>query len=85
VVKKVYRLPLIGTTSFVIVIAFIAVLLGIPGVTPETPGVQTTLKPAVFRKLATKGFRIGSLGIDVPVQTILDAAAAFTGGRLVAC
>jgi hypothetical protein len=62
----------------------IVIFRGVPGVTPETPGVQTTLKPAVFRKLATKGFRIGSVGIDVPVQTILDATAAFTGGRLVA-
>jgi hypothetical protein len=62
----------------------IVIFRGFPGVTPESTGVQTTLKPAAFRKLATKGFRVGSLGIDVPVQTILDATAAFTAGRLVA-
>ena len=62
----------------------IAIFMVVPGVTPESPGVQTTIKPGVFRLLAKKGFRIGSAGIDVPVQTILDASAAFTAGRLVA-
>jgi hypothetical protein len=62
----------------------IAIFRVFPGVTGENPGVQTTVKPALFRLLAKKGFRIGSAGIDVPVQTILDATAAFTGGRLVA-
>lgn len=62
----------------------IAIFRVAPGVTAESPGVQTTIKPGVFRLLTKKGFRIGSAGIDVPVQTILDAAAAFTGGRLVA-
>jgi hypothetical protein len=62
----------------------IAIFRAYDGVTPQSPGVHTTLKPAVFRVLAKKGFRIGSAGIDVPVQTILDATAAFTAGRLVA-
>jgi hypothetical protein len=62
----------------------IAIFRVAPGVTAESPGVQTTIKPALFRLLTKKGFRIGSAGIDVPVQTILDATAAFTGGRLVA-
>lgn len=61
----------------------IAIFRVAPGVTDHSPGVQTTIKPGVFRLLTKKGFRIGSAGIDVPVQTILDAAAAFTGGRLV--
>ena len=52
--------------------------------TPETPGVVTTLKPAVFKQLLKKGYQLGSAGIDVPIQTVLDAAAAFTQGRLVA-
>jgi hypothetical protein len=62
----------------------IAIFRIAPGVTPESPGVQTTITPGVFPMLAKKGFRIGSAGIDVPVQTILDATAAFTAGRLVA-
>jgi hypothetical protein len=62
----------------------IAVYRLLPGVTPDGPGVHTTVKPAVFGILAKKGFRIGGAGIDVPVQTILDATAAFTAGRLVA-
>lgn len=55
-----------------------------PGVTHESPGVNTTVSPAVFRYLSKKGFRIGSAGIDTPIQTIADATAAFTAGRLVA-
>jgi hypothetical protein len=62
----------------------IAIFRVAPGVTPQSPGVQTTITPGTFRVLAKKGFRIGSAGTDVPVQTILDATAAFTAGRLVA-
>jgi hypothetical protein len=62
----------------------IAIFRLAPGVTAESPGVHTTVKPALFRVLAKKGFRIGSAGIDVPMQTIMDATAAFTSGRLVA-
>ena len=62
----------------------IAIFRVAEGVTPDSPGVETTIKPGIFRLLAKKGFRIGSAGIDVPVQTILDATAAFTAGRLVA-
>ncbi|MDN4640003.1 hypothetical protein QCD70_07090 [Agreia sp. PsM10] len=62
----------------------IAIFRTVHGVTPDSPGIQTTIKPGIFRLLAKKGFRIGSAGIDVPVQTVLDATAAFTGGRLVA-
>lgn len=54
------------------------------GVTPESAGVRSMLSAADFRVLATKGFRLGSVGIDVPVETIAAAAAAFTAGRLVA-
>ncbi|PPF61861.1 hypothetical protein C5E11_13355 [Clavibacter michiganensis] len=62
----------------------IAVFRLMPGVTPDGPGVHTTVKPNVFGILAKKGFRIGAGGIDVPLQTVLDATAAFTAGRLVA-
>jgi hypothetical protein len=55
-----------------------------PGTTADTPGVESTLKPADFRYLVKKGYKLGSAGIDVPIQTVLDAAAAFTRGRLVA-
>jgi len=52
-------------------------------VTAVSPGVQTAIKPRIFRYLVKRGFRIGSVGINVPMQTILDATAAFTAGRLV--
>ena len=53
-----------------------------PSTTPSTPGVASTLPPAAFKQLIKKGFRLGSAGIDVPMQTVLDASAAFTQGRL---
>lgn len=62
----------------------IAIFRLLPGVAPDSPGVQTTLAPRVFGVLVKKGFRVGSAGIDVPVQTVLDASAAFTAGRLIA-
>lgn len=62
----------------------IAIFRIFEGVDPQSPGVQTTIKPRIFKLLAKKGFRVGSAGIDVPIQTILDATAAFTGGRLMA-
>lgn len=51
--------------------------------TPETPGVVSTLAPSAFTQLLTRGYQLGSAGIDVPMQTVVDAAAAFTQGRLV--
>ncbi len=54
------------------------------GITHDSPGVQTSMTPAAFRRLCAKGFHIGAAGIDVPIEAILDAAAAFTAGRLVA-
>lgn len=54
----------------------------VPDLKPTSPGVTTTLPPQYFRMLVKKGFRLGSAGIDVPTQTIADAAAAFTSGRL---
>ncbi|MBF4632833.1 hypothetical protein ITJ38_00265 [Agreia pratensis] len=54
------------------------------GVTRDSAGVQTTITPKMFPRLSTQGFSIGGAAIDVPMQTILDATAAFTGGRLVA-
>lgn len=53
------------------------------GVHGDTPGVHTTMKPAAFRRLSKVGFHLGSVGIDVPVETILEATARFTDGRLV--
>jgi hypothetical protein len=55
-----------------------------PSTTPDTPGVVSTLPRAAFNQLVKKGFRLGSAGIDVPMQTVLDASAAFTQGRLTA-
>lgn len=54
----------------------------VPGVTPSSPGVRTTLTPALFGTIAKRGFPIGSAGVATPVETIADAARAFTGGRL---
>ena len=51
-------------------------------VTRDSPGVHTSLKPALFRRMCKKGIPFGQTSIDVPVETILDAAAAFTAGRL---
>jgi hypothetical protein len=48
------------------------------------PGVSTTIKPAHLRRLAKGGLCLGSAGIDVPIDTILEATARFTNGRLVA-
>ena len=55
-----------------------------PSTTPSSAGVTSTLPPAAFKLLVKKGFRLGSAGIDVPMQTVLDASAAFTQGRLTA-
>jgi len=55
-----------------------------PSTTPSSAGVTSTLPPAAFKQLVKKGFRLGSAGIDVPMQTVLDASAAFTQGRLTA-
>jgi hypothetical protein len=55
-----------------------------PSTTPSSPGVTSTLPPAAFKHVVKKGFRLGSAGIDVPMQTVLDASAAFTQGRLTA-
>ncbi|MBG6237367.1 asparagine N-glycosylation enzyme membrane subunit Stt3 [Mycetocola sp. CAN_C7] len=54
------------------------------GVSPETAGVETTLAPGGFALLNKRGFQLGSAGIDTPIQTIADATAAFTAGRLLA-
>jgi hypothetical protein len=54
-----------------------------PSTTPETPGVTSTLAPSVFKQLLKRGYQLGSAGINVPMETVLDAAAAFTQGRLV--
>lgn len=54
------------------------------GLTPTSPGVQTSLSPQIFGVLVKRGFQIGSAGVSTPPETILDATRAFTGGRLVA-
>ncbi|MET0932276.1 MAG: hypothetical protein ABWX56_01070 [Mycetocola sp.] len=52
------------------------------GTGPDTDGVDSTLSPAAFALLAKRGFQVGSAGVDTPIQTIADATAAFTSGRL---
>lgn len=52
------------------------------GIGPTTPGVRSELSPALFRRLAKRGLRIGSAAIDVPVDTLLSATATLTHGRL---
>jgi len=52
------------------------------GLTAQSPGVQSSVPPKAWRSLTKKGFRIGSAGVDVPVQTIVDVAVALTNGRL---
>jgi hypothetical protein len=54
----------------------------VDGATGETTGVRSDLDPALFRRLTKRGLQIGSAGIDVDVDTILAATAAFTQGRL---
>lgn len=54
----------------------------VPGVSTTSPGVRTTLAPALFATIAKRGFAIGSAAVATPVETIADAARAFTGGRL---
>jgi len=53
-----------------------------PGTTPTTPGILSEITAAQFTVIAKKGFQIGSAGVDVPIQIIVDAASAFTDGRL---
>ncbi|RUQ96938.1 hypothetical protein [Labedella endophytica] len=54
----------------------------VAGVGPASPGVGGDLPEADFHRVAKRGAQLGSVGIDVPVDTILAATAAFTGGRL---
>lgn len=55
-----------------------------PRLQAGAPDVRSTMKPAHLRRLITRGAQLGSLGIDVPVETVLAATSAFTNGRLVA-
>jgi len=52
------------------------------GVTGTTEGVRSTLAPKHQRVISRLGLQVGSAGIDVPVETIAAATAAFTHGRL---
>ncbi|WP_285034850.1 hypothetical protein [Plantibacter sp. ME-Dv--P-095] len=54
----------------------------LPGVTAQSPGVTTTLSQAAFARLAKLGFQVGEVAIDTPIDTLLAASGAFTGGRL---
>ncbi|RUQ96937.1 hypothetical protein [Labedella endophytica] len=53
------------------------------GVTAETPGVRSDLSRKHVRLITRRGLQIGSAGIDVSIDTIVAATAAFTQGRLV--
>ncbi|MBF4569096.1 hypothetical protein ITJ57_10000 [Plantibacter sp. VKM Ac-2880] len=50
--------------------------------TAQSPGVTTTLPQAAFARLAKLGFQVGEVAIDTPLDTLLAASRAFTGGRL---
>ncbi|PSL37669.1 hypothetical protein CLV49_1276 [Labedella gwakjiensis] len=54
----------------------------VDGLTPSSPGVASDVAPAIFQRLVKRGLQLGSVGIDVPVDTILAATAAFTQGRV---
>jgi hypothetical protein len=40
------------------------------------------LIPRAFARLAKLGFQVGEVAIDTPLDTLLAASGAFTGGRL---
>jgi hypothetical protein len=54
----------------------------VDGVTAETPGIRSDLSRKQFRVVTKRGLQIGSAGIDVSIDTIVAATAAFTQGRL---
>jgi hypothetical protein len=54
----------------------------VAGIGPASPGIGGDLPEADFHRVAKRGAQLGSVGIDVPVDTILAATAAFTQGRL---
>ncbi|WP_285040247.1 hypothetical protein [Plantibacter sp. LMC-P-059a] len=54
----------------------------LPGLTVQSPGVTTTLSQSAFARLAKLGFQVGEVAIDTPLDTLLAASGAFTGGRL---
>jgi hypothetical protein len=53
-----------------------------PGVAPSDVGVDTTLSPKMFAILTKRGFQIGEVAIDTPLETLAAASGAFTNGRL---
>jgi hypothetical protein len=53
-----------------------------PGTSPDTPGVRSAVPPAVFAQLNDHGLRLGSAGVDVPVEEIVRATDRLTAGRL---
>jgi hypothetical protein len=53
-----------------------------PGTSPDTPGVRSAVPPAVFAQLSDHGLRLGSAGVDVPVDEIVRATDRLTAGRL---
>ncbi|TPW74220.1 hypothetical protein [Schumannella soli] len=55
-----------------------------PAAHPDAPGVRSDVTPGQWRQIARNGLRLGSVGIDTPIETVLAATAAFSGGRLVA-
>ncbi|SDQ54768.1 hypothetical protein [Microbacterium sp. cf332] len=53
-----------------------------PGLTEQSAGVASTLPPASFRTLVKRGFQVGEVAIDTPLDALTAAASAFTAGRL---
>lgn len=54
----------------------------VDGIGRTSPGISGDLSEADFRRVVKRGAQLGSVGIDVPVDTILAATSAFTRGRL---
>lgn len=54
----------------------------VPGLTEQSPGVRTTLPARTFQVLVKRGFQVGQVAIDTPLETVSAAANAFTAGRL---
>ncbi|TPW71639.1 hypothetical protein [Schumannella sp. 10F1B-5-1] len=53
-------------------------------VSPTSPGVRTDIRADILARATKSGMRLGSVGLDQPLDTILAATSAFTAGRLVA-
>lgn len=53
-----------------------------PGLTAQSPGIHSTLPAKSFATLSKLGFQLGEVAIDCPLDTVIAASTALTGGRL---